>query len=289
MRILSNHPFYLAAAFFISALLIFISYKALQSHAASLIEDLNGDGTVNVFDLSVMLSAWGTSGTSDINQDGSVNIFDLSVLLSHWGQSAFTPLPAKVSGVYWPNWTGTPSLRNIPTTDNLIYAAFAYGDGSNSGAIVWHSDDGSGVSLAQFKSDVQYAQAHGQQVILSIGGANDLGIHLTNAAQVTQMVNCINQLVTDYGFDGIDWDLEHDANITAASLVSASNQLKQKWGQSFIISMAPAPSDTLYKQAAQQLRCQLGSVFHAVLRLCRHRSAAYFRNPFPRQRDGQYV
>jgi hypothetical protein len=50
--------------------------------------DLNGDGHVNIFDLSIFLSHWQQSGASlpeDFNNDGTVNIFDLSVLLSHYG------------------------------------------------------------------------------------------------------------------------------------------------------------------------------------------------------------
>jgi hypothetical protein len=48
--------------------------------------DINGDGTVNVFDLSILLSKWGTSDpATDLNSDGTVNVFDLSILLSNWG------------------------------------------------------------------------------------------------------------------------------------------------------------------------------------------------------------
>lgn len=47
--------------------------------------DVNGDGTVNVFDLSVLLSNWGkNTATCDLNHDGAVNVFDLSILLSKW-------------------------------------------------------------------------------------------------------------------------------------------------------------------------------------------------------------
>jgi hypothetical protein len=47
--------------------------------------DVNGDGLVNVFDLSTMLSKWGTNNAAaDLNHDGTVNVFDLSSLLSHW-------------------------------------------------------------------------------------------------------------------------------------------------------------------------------------------------------------
>ncbi len=48
--------------------------------------DLNGDGKVNIYDLSQLLSNWGKTGanSSDLNADGVVNIIDLSILLSHW-------------------------------------------------------------------------------------------------------------------------------------------------------------------------------------------------------------
>jgi subtilisin family serine protease len=47
--------------------------------------DINGDGVVNIFDLSILLSNWGTADPdADLNNDGTVNIFDLSILLSNW-------------------------------------------------------------------------------------------------------------------------------------------------------------------------------------------------------------
>ena len=48
--------------------------------------DLNSDGKVDIFDLSTLLTRWGTSdATADLNKNGSVDIFDLSTLLSNWG------------------------------------------------------------------------------------------------------------------------------------------------------------------------------------------------------------
>jgi subtilisin family serine protease len=47
--------------------------------------DINKDGFVNVFDLSILLNKWNsTDVASDINKDGVVNIFDLSMVLSAW-------------------------------------------------------------------------------------------------------------------------------------------------------------------------------------------------------------
>lgn len=44
---------------------------------AALVGDVSGDGGVDVFDQSALLSAWGASGPSDLNHDGVMNIFDL--------------------------------------------------------------------------------------------------------------------------------------------------------------------------------------------------------------------
>lgn len=49
--------------------------------------DINGDGKINVLDLSVMLSKFGTSHSgADLNGDGKISILDLSILLSRWGK-----------------------------------------------------------------------------------------------------------------------------------------------------------------------------------------------------------
>src|SRR5437868_11742958 len=66
-------------------------YLLLRSLAApnpNLPGDLNNDNSVNVTDLSILLSNYGTANSSaDINTDGTVNVLDLSILLSHYGQS----------------------------------------------------------------------------------------------------------------------------------------------------------------------------------------------------------
>jgi hypothetical protein len=47
--------------------------------------DMNGDNHINIFDLSYLLSKWGTSDSkADINSSGLVDIFDLSALLARW-------------------------------------------------------------------------------------------------------------------------------------------------------------------------------------------------------------
>lgn len=56
-------------------------YSAVQAQG-----DINDDGTVNLSDLSILLSHWGTSyAAADLDNSGSVGLADLSILLSHWG------------------------------------------------------------------------------------------------------------------------------------------------------------------------------------------------------------
>jgi hypothetical protein len=49
--------------------------------------DLNGDGLVDLFDLSILLSNWDDTNKPqyDLNSNGIVDIFDLSILLTNYG------------------------------------------------------------------------------------------------------------------------------------------------------------------------------------------------------------
>ncbi len=52
--------------------------------------DINGDGTINIQDLSILAGYWGQTNPeaplADLNGDHIVNIQDLSILAGHWGQ-----------------------------------------------------------------------------------------------------------------------------------------------------------------------------------------------------------
>jgi hypothetical protein len=54
--------------------------------SAGKLGDLNSDGRVNIFDLSILLRSWNRAGQGDLNGDGRVNIFDLSTMLRSWGK-----------------------------------------------------------------------------------------------------------------------------------------------------------------------------------------------------------
>lgn len=47
--------------------------------------DINQDGLVNGFDLTILLGAWSSvGGPADVNDDGVVNGLDMTVVLSAW-------------------------------------------------------------------------------------------------------------------------------------------------------------------------------------------------------------
>ncbi len=90
-------------------------WYALAAPNPNLKGDLNNDNTVNVTDLSILLSYWNTNNpAADINADNTVNITDLSILLSYWGQSVSTyTVTQSIAGGQTlsgnVSWTATPS------------------------------------------------------------------------------------------------------------------------------------------------------------------------------------
>ena len=52
--------------------------------------DVNGNSTVDIFDLVTVASEFGQTAVGlagDVNQDGTVNIFDLVAVASHFGET----------------------------------------------------------------------------------------------------------------------------------------------------------------------------------------------------------
>jgi chitinase len=109
-----------------------------------------------------------------------------------------------------------------------------------------------GLDTAQFKSDITWLKSQGRKVMISLGGG---GQHFTlaDSKRVPAFVASVAQIVTDYGFDGIDIDFESPSlsidpgdtdyrrptTPSIVNLISALQQLRDRFGPGLMISLVP--------------------------------------------------
>ncbi|MCD1260434.1 fibronectin type III domain-containing protein [Paenibacillus athensensis] len=174
-------------------------------------------------------------------------------------------LPKHTLTGYWHNFVnGSTNLKlsAVPSNYDIIVVAFADMDPSKPGGVTFNVDSGlssalGGYTNANLISDIQAKHAQGKKVIISIGGQNG-NVNLGSASpNVTNFVNSMYGLITQFGFDGIDIDLENGLNV--ANLSNAVRQLQQKVGSGFILTMAPQTIDmqssgTSYMQLYNNLK-----------------------------------
>jgi chitinase len=155
-------------------------------------------------------------------------------------------LPAHLLMGYWQDFTNGAdvlTLAQVPTTYNLVAVAFGDSD-STPGQVTFSVDSGlssSGYTQAQFISDIKTLQARGQKVILSVGG-EDGTIEVDDAASASAFASSMDSLIQQYGFNGVDIDLENGVDPTY--MASALEQLESDVGSSLIITLAPQTVDT---------------------------------------------
>lgn len=105
---------------------------------------------------------------------------------------------------------------------------------------------------AQFKADVKTAQARGQKVLISIGGANGQ-VRLETAGARDAFVSTMTAIINEYGFDGLDIDFEgHSLSLdpgdsdfrnpttpVIVNLIDATRQILTNCGADCMLTMAP--------------------------------------------------
>ncbi|MFC9973200.1 chitinase [Spirillospora sp. NPDC127200] len=157
------------------------------------------------------------------------------------------PLPAHFLTGYWHNFDNAARelrLSEVPAEYDLIAVSFGEAT-ARAGEVVFGVDPGLSASLggytdAQFKADVAALKARGKKVILSVGGEKG-AIRVADAAAATAFADSVHGLMTRYGFDGVDIDLENGLNPTY--MEQALRQLRAKTGAGLIITMAPQTID----------------------------------------------
>ena len=157
-------------------------------------------------------------------------------------------LPAHVLTGYWQdfdNGAATVKLADVPAGYGLVAVAFANADPSNPGGVTFSIDPGlssalGGYTAAQFTADIDTLHGQGRGVILSVGGENG-AIVVSDATSATNFANSVYAIMKEYGFDGVDIDLEN--GITATAMASGLQQLSAKAGPGLIVTLAPQTID----------------------------------------------
>ncbi|GAB3939074.1 glycoside hydrolase family 18 protein [Kribbella albertanoniae] len=154
-------------------------------------------------------------------------------------------LPKHVLTGYWQNFNNGATVQKIsdvPAAYDLIAVAFADADAARPGGITFNLDTAglNGYTVAQFKSDIAAKKVAGKKVILSVGGERGT-ISVGNATAATNFASTALTVLREYGFDGIDIDLENGVN--AQYMGQALRSLQSQFGSSLIITMAPQTID----------------------------------------------
>jgi len=158
-----------------------------------------------------------------------------------------SPLPKHFLTGYWHNFTNPAvelRLRDVPTDYDLVAVAFAEATGVP-GGVSFGVDAGlsgalGGYSNADFKADVQTLHSRGKKVIISVGGeAGRVSVGDSTAANT--FATTVHAVMQEYGFDGVDIDLENGLNPTFMG--QALRTLRNRVGPGLIITMAPQTID----------------------------------------------
>ncbi|WP_084468567.1 glycosyl hydrolase family 18 protein [Nocardiopsis trehalosi] len=146
---------------------------------------------------------------------------------------------------YWHNFDNgstTLPISEVPTAYNLIAVAFADNLAGTPGGITFNlaGAELGGYTEQEFKDDIAAAQAQGRKVVISVGGERG-HVNVTNATEAANFANTTYALMREYGFDGVDIDLEHGMN--AQYMEQALRSLRSQAGADLIITMAPQTID----------------------------------------------
>ncbi|MET7291959.1 glycoside hydrolase family 18 protein [Streptomyces griseoloalbus] len=153
-------------------------------------------------------------------------------------------LPEHAVTGYWQNFNNGAAVQKIsdvPAQYDIIAVAFADATGTP-GAVTFNLDSAglNGYTVDQFKADVRAKQAAGKKVIISVGGEKGT-VSVNDSASAANFANSVYAVMQEYGFDGVDIDLENGLNATY--MTQALRSLSAKAGPSMILTMAPQTID----------------------------------------------
>ena len=154
---------------------------------------------------------------------------------------------------YWHNFVN-PAGCPIPLSEmsdawDVIDIAFADNDPNSTGTVhfnLFQSDMHSScpaIDPVKFKQDMRDLQAKGKVFVLSLGGAEGT-ITLNSDTDEQYFISSLTSLINEWGFDGLDIDLESGSGLVHGSQIQARLggallQIEKNIGGDMFLSMAP--------------------------------------------------
>lgn len=132
-----------------------------------------------------------------------------------------------------------------------------------------------GMSVAALKADVAYLQHQGRKVLISLGGGGAV-VTLKTSEDRQNFIHSVASIVAQYGFDGVDLDIETPSLILDAgdtdfrkpttpsivNLIDAMHVLRRQFGPGFMV--AEVPEDAQTQAGMQTYAGQFGSFLPVI-------------------------
>lgn len=160
----------------------------------------------------------------------------------------------KLIGYYWggEQMAGKPfRLRDVSPQWDIVIVSFAAPEkDAVEGTLRFRLP--AGESEAEFRSDVAYLQKRGKKVMISLGGGGQY-FTLANQKNIPVFVASVENVVSKYGFNGVDIDFEspsleldpadrefsHPTTPSIVNLITALREIHDHFGSGFMLSLVP--------------------------------------------------
>lgn len=180
-------------------------------------------GTTYTYTLTANYQAGGTSNTATASTSTQGSVPGAGTIISMWH-----------------NTFDGPALRNYPSDVKNILTHYSLGmaqsSQSGTGYVAYSSQNGQ--SNTDHATDIRALVASGKKVLIGIGGAGSGGVTVNTSTHAQQMVTSIQSIVTNFGVNGVDIDLEPGSSSwTQSALREMCLSLKNIYGSGFVIAI----------------------------------------------------
>ena len=218
---------------------------------------------------NVALLPWYTQSSSPDSFQGAYSFPDTGLLKTaaepcapRRGRLEATPTASPLPNPHPPNghqligyWTGYTRMQTIPLRDvspqwDVIIVAFASPVKGSTAEL--HFETPAGYTKEQFRDEIAAMKRKGKKILISLGGGGAV-VKLDTPEDLKKFVDSVGSIVADYGFDGVDLDLEtpslmldpgdtdfrHPTSPCIVNLIDAMRQLRKRFGPKFMLAEVP--------------------------------------------------